>query len=220
MTISEFGKVNQLEIPLLKRVFGLNSDEDLKKKLNSVGLNQKEVLKQINNKLLLQAKNENNLIKWFRGINKILLRNFGFVTKDIQRSGQPWPVVLWLHYELFPFKSVINVGWEPEKFADQIFEKRFCEKRNIDFYHYSWTAGGPKDWREVDRVIEIIDKCRKPVWIHCRGGKDRTGGLVAIWKKGKGYPMDLIFEDFQTYRMPFYTWIQRLFSENLSNVQN
>jgi len=216
MTISEFGKVNQLKTLLLKSAFGLTSDEDLHKKLNSLSLNQKEVLKRINTKLFFQAKNENILVKWFREINRKLLHNFGFVTKDIQRSGQPSPVVLWLHYELFPFKSAINLAWEPEKSKDQIFEKRFCEKRNIDYYNYSWIAAGPKDWREVDRVIEIIDKCQKPVWIHCKGGKDRTGGLIAIWKKEKGYPMVLIFEDFETYRMPAYTWIQRLFCDNPS----
>jgi protein tyrosine phosphatase (PTP) superfamily phosphohydrolase (DUF442 family) len=220
MTISEFGKVNQLKSPLLKSVFGLTSDEDFQKKLDSLSLNQKEVLNQINNKLLLQAKSENILIKWFNEINRKLLYNFGLVTKDIHRSGQLTPAVLWLHYELFPFKSVINLAFEPEKSKNQVFEKEFCEKRNIDYYNFSWNPGGPKDWREVDRVIEIIDKCQKPVWIHCKGGKDRTGGLVAIWKKKKGYPMDLIFEDFKTYGTPAFTWIQQLLYGNLFNVQN
>jgi hypothetical protein len=220
MTVSEFGKVNHLGSSLLKSVFGLTSDEDFHKKLKGVSLNQKEVLNQINYKLLLQAQTENILVKWFREINKTLLHNFGFVTRDIQRSGQPGPAALWLHYELFPFKSVINLAWEPETSKDQIFEKKFCEKRHIDYYVFSWNAAGPKDWREVDRVIEIMDKCQKPVWIHCKGGKDRTGGLVAIWKKEKGYPMVLIFEDFETYRMPAFTWIQRLFCGNRSQVQN
>jgi len=218
MTISEFGKVNQLKIPLLKSVFGLTSDVGIQKKVEDLSLNQKEVLNQVNNKLLLQAKSENILVKWFNGVIKQLLHNFGFVTKDIQRSGQPSPAVLWLHYELFPFKSVINLAWEPEKSNDQLFEKKFCEKRRIDYYNFSWEAGGPKDWRELDRVIEIIDKCQKPVWIHCKGGKDRTGGLVAIWKKEKGYPMDLIFRDFQTYEIPAFTWVRQLF--NPSNTQN
>ena len=216
MTISEFGKVNQLKSPLLKRVFSLTSDEDFQKKLASLGLNQKELLNQINNKLLLQTKSENILVKWFNEISRKLLHNFGLVTRDIQRSGQPSPVVLWLHYELFPFKSVINLAGEDEKREDQVFERKFCEKRNIDYYNLSWDAHGPKDWREVDRVIEIIDKCQKPVWIHCKGGKDRTGGLVAIWKKQKGYPMGLIFKYFETYGIPAYTWVQQLLSGNLS----
>lgn len=220
MTISEFGKVNQLKSPLLKSVFGLTSDEDFQKKLDGLNLNQKEVLNQINYKLLLQARSENILIEWFNEINRKLLRNFGLVTRDIQRSGQPSPAALWLHYELFPFKSVINLAWEPENYERQVFEKKFCEKRNINYYNFSWDAHGPKDWREVDRVIEIIDKCQKPVWIHCIGGRDRTGGLLAIWKKKKGYPMGLIFKDFQAYGIPAFIWVQQIICVNPSNVQN
>jgi Tyrosine phosphatase family len=220
MTISEFGNVNQLKSPLLKSVFGLTSDEDFQKKLGGLSLDQKEVLNQINNKLLLQARSENILLEWFDEINRSLLRNFGLVTRDIQRSGQPKPAVLWLHYQLFPFKSVINLAWEPENCERQVFEKTFCEKRNIDYYNFSWDAHGPKDWREVDQVIEIIEKCQKPVWIHCMGGRDRTGGLVAMWKKKKGYPTGLIFADFQAYGIPAFTWVQQIICENPSDVQS
>jgi hypothetical protein len=211
MTIWEFGKVNGLPNSLLKKVFGLAPKEDLQEKLEDFGLTDKEILNRVNDELLLEFKNENLLIKGFNWTIRKLLNNFGLVTKDIQRSGQPSPVVLWLHHKLFPFKSVINLAWEPEKRKDQVYERQLCEERNIDYYKFSWNPGGPKDWGEVDKVIGIIDSCRKPVWIHCKGGKDRTGGLVAIWKKRKGYRMELIFRDFEKYGMPAFTWIRQLF---------
>jgi hypothetical protein len=220
MTISEFGKVNQLKSPLLKSVFSLTSDEDFHKKLDSCGLNQKEVLNQINHELFLKSRSENILVKWFNEINRKLLHNFGLVTKDIQRSGHHKSAGLWLHYKLFPFKSVINLSCEPENFERQASEKKFCERRNINYYHFSWETHAPKDWKEVDQVIEIIDKCRKPVWIHCAGGRDRTGGLLAIWKTKKGYPIGLIFDDFQTYGIPDFNWVRQIICENPSNVQN
>src|SRR5208337_1628237 len=102
MTISEFGKVNQLKSPLLKNVFGLTSDEDFSKKLEGLSLNRKQVLNQVNNELSVQAKSENILVKWFREINRSLLHNFGLVTKDIQRSGQPSPATLSLHSQPLP----------------------------------------------------------------------------------------------------------------------
>jgi hypothetical protein len=137
------------------------------------------------------------------------------VTQNIQRSGQPGLIRLQLHYWLFPFKSAINLAWEPEKSKDQVYEKEFCERRSINYYSFSWNAGGPKDWREVDRVIEMIERCEKPVWIHCKGGKDRTGGLVALWKKKKGYPMGLIFRDFKTHGIPAFPWVQKLLREDI-----
>ena len=217
MTVSEFGEINRLPHPLLKKVFGLNCKGDFQKKLNDFDLLQNEIWGRVNNELFLQVKNENSLVKLLKWTVKKLLYNFGWVTQDIQRSGQTGMIGLRFHYWLFPFKSVINLAWEPEKSEDQVFEKNFCGKRNIGFYNFSWNPGRPKDWREVDRVIEIIDKCQKPVWIHCKGGKDRTGGLVAIWKKGKGYPMGLIFEDFQKHGIPAYPWVQELLKEDIGH---
>ena len=215
MTISEFGKINRLPGPLVRKVFGLNVKEDFQKKLKDFNLLQNEISRLVNKELLLQVKSENSLLKLFNWTIKKLLHNFGLVTQDIQRSGQPGLMRLQLHYWLFPFKSVINLAWEPEKSKDQVYEKEFCERRNINYYSFSWNAGGPKDWREVDRVIEIIDRCEKPVWIHCKGGKDRTGGLVVLWKKKKGYPMGLMFRDFETHGIPAFPWVQKLLREDI-----
>ena len=220
MTISEFGKANQLKSSLVKQTFGLAAGEAHGKKLRDLNLTEKEIVDQVNKRLALQAKNEDIFTECFKGVIRRLLHNFGLVTREIQRSGQTSPAILWLHYELFPFKSVINLAWEPETSKDQAYERKFCQERDIDYYNFSWNAGGPKDWGEVDRAIQIIDHCKKPVWIHCMGGKDRTGGLVAIWKRKKGYPMGLIFRDFELYRIPAFTWVQQLFHEDRSNVQN
>ncbi len=220
MSISEFGEANQLEYSLLESAFGPGSCDDPRKRLRDLNLKPQEIFDRINLKLAFQAKNQNVLIVWFDKSIQRLFSNFGLVTKDIQRSGQPSPVLLWLHYKLFPFRSVINLAWEPDKSQDQVFEKRFCEKRKIDYYTFSWEAGGPKNWKEVDRAIEIIDGCKKPVWIHCKGGKDRTGGLVALWKKEKGYPMDLILRDFEVHRIPASTWVRQLFERAPSDAGN
>jgi len=198
----------------------LTSDEDFQIKLKDLNLDQKGIFNKVNEKLVLQAKDQHIWVRWLDGIVRILLHNFGLVTKDIQRSGQLSPYILWLHYGLFPFKSVINLAWEPEKSKDQVYERKFCEERNVDYYKFPWEAAGPNNWREAYEVMKVIDRCRKPVWIHCKGGKDRTGGLVAMWKKEKGYPMGLIFEDFKTYGIPAFTWIQQLFCKNPLNAQN
>jgi hypothetical protein len=218
MTLWEFGKVNRLPNPLLKKVFGLAPKDDLQEKLKDFGLTHKEILNRVNDELLLQFKNKNPLVKWFTWTIKKLLNNFGLVTQDIQRSGQPKTIGLWLHYWLFPFRSVINLAWKPGYHPDQEYEIKFCRDRNIDYHRFSWNPAGPADSGEVRRVMEIIDSCRRPVWIHCRGGKDRTGGLVAIWEKSKGYRMELIFRDFEKYGIPAFTWIQKLFWEDIEHL--
>ncbi len=220
MSISQFGQANQVEDSLLKVAFGLDSGDTLDRRLKDLNLTPREIFSRVNTILAHQAKDQNILMVWFGKVIQRVLSNFGLVTKDIQRSGQPGPAFLWLHYQLFPFKSVINLAWEPEKSRDQVTEKRFCDKRKIDYYTFSWEAGGPTTWKEVDRAIEIIDGCKKPVWIHCKGGKDRTGGLVALWKKKKGYPMDLILRDFEAYRIPASPWVRQLFESTPSDAGN
>jgi len=215
MTVSEFSKINRLPDPLVRKVFGLNVKEDFRKKLEDFNLPQNEISRLVNNELFLQVKKENSLVKLFRWTIRKLLRNFGLVTHDIQRSGHTGMIGLWLHEWLFPFKSVINLAWDPEIHKEQAYELRFCKNRNIDYYKFGWKGGGPKDWSEVDHVMEIIDNCKKPVWVHCGGGKDRTGGLLALWKRRKGYPIELIFRDFETYGIPAFPWVQKLLREDI-----
>jgi len=88
----------------------------------------------------------------------------------------------------------------------------------MDYYRFTWKAAGPKDWSEVDRVMEIIYKCKKAVWINCGGGEDRTGGLLAMWKNRKGYPTELIFRDFETYGIPAFPWVQKLLREDIGHL--
>jgi putative flippase GtrA len=206
-------KVPKTDQPLIffsKNYFFLDSKENSQNESWDSRFTEEEILIQIKEEYARHANREPLLGEGFRWVTRRLFHNFGLVTKDIQRSGQPRPFFLWLHYELFPFKTVINLAWEPEKSPDQISEKRFCEERNIDYYNFSWSAGGPQNWGEVDKVIEIIDHCEKPVWIHCKGGKDRTGGLIALWKRKKNYPLAMIFQDFEKHRKPASPWIRKL----------
>jgi hypothetical protein len=41
-----------------------------------------------------------------------------------------------------------------------------------------------------------------------------------MWKKKKGYPMGLIFRDFEMYRIPAFPWVEQLFRESPPEVQN
>jgi len=152
-------------------------------------------------------------------IMRKLWRNVGWVDKDhtIIRSGQPsskWK--LSVLYQIFPFKSVINISWSPEVDDDDRDEYRFCLKKNIEYHHFSWGAGIPDDpkwdwvWEEFEAAVALIDVLKKPLWIHCEGGKDRTGGVVAAWKLSHNYPLDEIFADFCTYGIPNVSWLNYL----------
>jgi hypothetical protein len=147
------------------------------------------------------------------------IKNVGWVDggHSIIRSGQPESdFKLSVLHKLFPFKSVINLAWAPGTDSDDRDEYRFCLKKKIAYHHFGWGAAVPLTpeyeyfWKEFTTVVELIDKVKKPLWIHCQGGRDRTGGLVAAWKLKHGYPLDEIFTDFCKYGMPANCWLDNL----------
>jgi hypothetical protein len=129
-----------------------------------------------------------------------------------QRSGQRGMIKLWLHYWLYPFKSVINLAWSPETDSQDMKESWFCTKRGIPYVHCRWSPVGPPNWEEFEEVVGSIDELPKPVWVHCEGGKDRTGGLIAGYMKKKSYTFNEIFAQFEEHKYPAWPWIAHLFA--------
>jgi hypothetical protein len=150
-----------------------------------------------------------------------LLSNVGYADKKqtIIRSGQPKSLLkLKTFYKLFPFKTVINLAWSPGTDDDDRDEYRFCLDNNIVYHKFTWGASVPhtakyeKFWlEEFPLTVKLIDTVKKPLWIHCEGGRDRTGGLVAAWKLVHNYKLMEVFDDFHKYGMPDEQWLYELF---------
>lgn len=151
------------------------------------------------------------------------LKNVGWVDKDktIIRSGQPeFSLKFKALYKVFPFRSVINLAWDPKGDDDDIPELRFCKENGIVYHKFMWGASVPntekfkKFWEEdYPKVMELIDTLPKPLWVHCEGGRDRTGGLVAGWKMKHGYSLMDIYSDFCKYGMPDESWLRHLWGK-------
>ena len=139
---------------------------------------------------------------------KKLLKNLGRVD-GILRSGQPGWFRLRILYWLFSFKSVINLAHSPATDKEDLKEIKFCNKRGIEVHTYGFGAGGPRPFEEeADKIIDIIDVLPKPVWIHCEGGKDRTGGIVMRWMIKKGYSLESVFGQAYTHKVPAEGWLK------------
>jgi len=151
--------------------------------------------------------------KW---ILKKLLKNYGEIYGgDIQRSGQPGRLGLWLHYKLKPFKSVINLAWSPGYDSQDSKEESFCHKKHIEYVPFAFSAGGPHtpDGTDARHIAELvlghIDRLPKPVWVHCEGGKDRTGGIIMRWTIKQGiYTMEEILGPCELYGTPAEGWLR------------
>ena len=64
MTLADFGRKNEISNPVLKKVFGLSSPEDLKKNILDFGLSENEIKDKIKKALVLNA--EESSKNWFK----------------------------------------------------------------------------------------------------------------------------------------------------------
>ncbi len=71
MTLAEFGQKNDIPNPVLKETFGLKTQEDVKKSLDSFGLSQEEITKKITKGAVLDAEHESK--NWVKILIKFVL---------------------------------------------------------------------------------------------------------------------------------------------------
>jgi len=158
--------------------------------------------------------------KIFWWIFKKLFKNFGRVEPyEIYRSGQPGLIRLWVLHRLFHFGAVINLAHSPLHDDQDQKEFKFFDSKGVKYHSYVWGAGGPLDWKEVGEVVDLLveyqgllNNSSIPVWIHCEGGKDRTGGVISMFRRKSGYGWWIILKDFERHRVPCEPWLAYLFN--------
>jgi protein tyrosine phosphatase (PTP) superfamily phosphohydrolase (DUF442 family) len=52
----------------------------------------------------------------------------------------------------------------------------------VDFYDLPLSADRRPTRRELLLLLEVLDRCRYPLWIHCKSGSDRTGLATALYE--------------------------------------
>jgi protein tyrosine phosphatase (PTP) superfamily phosphohydrolase (DUF442 family) len=143
-------------------------------------------------------------------VTQRLFDNFGKAADGIYRSGQLEPFQFQLIHHFLQFKTVINLAWSPKEDEDDTEEQRFCRDNHINYYAFAWGASGPKNMAEVEQAYRLFETSPRPLIVHCQGGKDRTGGLIGIWKAKNGYSWDQITRDWSVHGLPASGWIRAI----------
>lgn len=124
------------------------------------------------------------------------LPNFGKVEDGFYRGAQTRP---WGYDELKKagIKTVVNLrkDWTAH------FDKKFTEKEGIKFISLPWIAkkGCPPGY--LDEFFSIVnDPENRPVFVHCKHGKDRTGFMIAAYRvKYDGWSEPQAFQEMESY---------------------
>lgn len=135
-----------------------------------------------------------------------LFGNFGVVEKGkIYRCAQRWYIYpLWLCLGL---KTRINLATQ-EADAQDRFEKWLWGKLGVKYI--TFPTIGPDYYFE--EAYKALKECERPVLFGCEGGRDRAGGIAAVYKfEEMGRSRKEIVKDWLAFKVPNETWLKFLF---------
>lgn len=105
--------------------------------------------------------------------------NFHFVSPGIWRSAQPDEESL-ARMKKHGLKTVINLRRDDN---NHLWEKELVARLGMQYYYFPMDADREQDPKKIDEVLAVMANAEKrPVLLHCAGGKDRTGLAVMAYK--------------------------------------
>jgi len=112
--------------------------------------------------------------KWAEYIKLSGVANLHKVSEDLYRGAQPSAEGM-RQLEKLGIKTVINLRFI-------LSDRGRIEGTGLDYEHINMTTWNPHT-KDVVRFLQIVtDSDRKPVFVHCQHGIDRTGVLCAVYR--------------------------------------
>ncbi len=125
--------------------------------------------------------------------------NFGKVTEFFYRGAQPKEDEYSQLAEL-GIKTVIDLRNDPKDFARESAELNGMRYINMPMSDKSYP-----DSDAAPKFLELINKSENwPVFVHCAGGRHRTGIMAAVYRMTiQGWDIERAYEEMKDY--DFYT---------------
>ena len=107
--------------------------------------------------------------------------NFGeLVAGKVYRSAQPHGRMrqILLNYQI---ASVLNLRGGSDDDPWYVEEVRETDDLKVDLYDFPMSATRRPSRRELLVLLDLFERCRYPLLIHCKSGSDRTGLACALY---------------------------------------
>ena len=115
---------------------------------------------------------------WAGDVPKIHIDNFGKVNDSYYRGGQPKGAE-YAALAASGVKTVVNLTSDDA----QPNEKAMVEAAGMKYFQIPMTTHVPPTAAQVAEFLAIVDaKAAQPVYVHCVGGRHRTGVMTAIYR--------------------------------------
>lgn len=130
---------------------------------------------------------------------EIDVNNFGKVTDFFYRGAQPKEDE-YSQLASLGVKTIIDFRDDPKDYAGATARQSGLKYINLPMSDKSYPAADA-----ADRFLLLVtDKANQPVFVHCAGGRHRTGAMIAVFRmKMQGWDVEQAYEEMKDY--DFYT---------------
>lgn len=128
-------------------------------------------------------------------------RNFGAVSEQIYRGGQPMTCGELAYLKATGVKTILKLNDRnsPVDEAEKAEAARLG-MRIESFAFNAKTIGSSASCPDVQRAIAFIENpANQPVFIHCTAGKDRTGYIVGLYERESGRSIEDVMNELHRY---------------------
>lgn len=110
-------------------------------------------------------------------LSNIAIKNFGCINENYYRGAQP-QTQDYASLASFGIKTVIDLQRDGDP-----NEQRLVESNGMKFIRFRMTTTDRPDAETVAQFLKIVnDPANQPVYVHCAGGRHRTGVMTAIYR--------------------------------------
>ena len=129
-------------------------------------------------------------------LSAIQISNFGRVSDSYYRGAQP----AGRDYEALAklgVKTIINLTSDDADPAEQ----RLTEQAGMRYVHIPMTTRKAPTPAQIEQFLAIVnDEARQPAYVHCVGGRHRTGVMTAVYRMtALGWTGDRAFKEMKQY---------------------
>jgi uncharacterized protein (TIGR01244 family) len=128
----------------------------------------------------------------------ITIKNFGVVDGRIYRGGQPSKDE-YSELARLGVKTVIDLRDDAGSDSQSL-----AESAGLTYVHLPLVDHGTPTMDQAAAFLKTVDAAQGPVYVHCAGGRHRTGSMIAVWRMTRdNWTLDQAYKEMLNY--DFYT---------------